>query len=307
MKLEAVKSVVTSKVGRQVLLAKKNSPAILFVGGVVGVVGATVLACKATLQLEETLEESNQLADKAKEILERDLESYSESEYKRDLVLIKIQSASKVARLYGPAFLVGSLSIAALTGSHITLTRRNAGLMAAYSALDKGFRQYRDRVREELGDEKDLEFRHGTATVEEKVEAKDGSTKTVKHTTVPSDMPSMYARFFDETSPDWRREPEYNRFFLSCQQNWCNELLRMRGHLFLNEVYDRLGISRTKAGAVVGWVISDEGDNFVDFGIFDGDNWKKRQFVNGDERSILLDFNVDGVIWDLIQEDEDGS
>jgi hypothetical protein len=63
-----------------------------------------------------------------------------------------------------------------------------------------------------------------------------------------------------------------------------------------------LGIDRSKAGSVVGWVITKEGtgDNFIDFGVFDGDNPRARDFVNGREGSILLDFNVDGVIYDKI-------
>ena len=60
-----------------------------------------------------------------------------------------------------------------------------------------------------------------------------------------------------------------------------------------------LGIPRSQAGAVVGWVLG-EGDDYIDFGMFDGNNMATRDFVNGYERSILLDFNVDGVIYDLI-------
>ena len=84
------------------------------------------------------------------------------------------------------------------------------------------------------------------------------------------------------------------------QQTFFNDLLLSRGHLFLNEVYDQIGIDRTKAGQVVGWVVSKDGDNFVDFGLFDGSTQEKRMFVNGHENSVLLDFNVDGVIYDKI-------
>ena len=64
-----------------------------------------------------------------------------------------------------------------------------------------------------------------------------------------------------------------------------------------------LGIPKTKAGQVVGWVYDPEhpvGDNYVDFGLFDLDRERVRRFVNGDERNILLDFNVDGNIWELM-------
>ena len=168
--------------------------------------------------------------------------------------------------------------------------------------MDQAFSKYRDRVVEQLGKAADDEFRYGVDKTEEAVEGKDGKTKTVVHKRISqSDGPSMYAKFFSDHCPDWQSNPEYNRSFLQCQQNYMNEKLRTRGHLFLNEVYDALGIERTQAGAVVGWVISKDGDNFVDFGIFDDlTNPHVRDFVNGVSNSILLDFNVDGVIYDKI-------
>ena len=91
--------------------------------------------------------------------------------------------------------------------------------------------------------------------------------------------------------------------FLKQQQSYANDLLKSRGHLFLNEVYDLLGIQRTKAGNIVGWIYDEKnpvGDNFVDFGIYDINRPKNRDFVNGYERTIILDFNVDGDILSLM-------
>ena len=298
MKLELLKNVVTSKVGRQILLAKKNSPTIFFVGGIVGVVATTVLASKATLELDPILEEAKALRQIANETEAEG--KYEEGEYRKDQFLIMSRAAVGIGKLYAPSVIVGVASITALTGAHVTLSRRNAAIMAAYSALDKGFKEYRDRVKEELGEDQDLKFRHGTTPVEETVQTKEGKPKTVEYEAVDPDTPSIYAKFFDDGSKEWQREAEYNRIFLSCQQNYCNDLLRSRGHVFLNEVYDKLGLPRTKAGAVVGWILGPDNDNFIDFGVFDGNNWKKRDFVNGHEGSILLDFNVDGVIYDQI-------
>jgi hypothetical protein len=202
--------------------------------------------------------------------------------------------------LYAPAIACGALSIGALAGSHRVLTKRNLALTAAYSAVEKGFNDYRTRVVEEFGEDKDRELRYGTDTEKITTEGKDGKTKTKEVKIVGPNSASVYARFFDEYCKNWKRQPEYNLLFLQCQQNYANDLLQSRGHIFLNEVYDMIGIDRSKAGAVVGWVISKDGDNFVDFGIFDGDNPKARDFVNGREGSILLDFNVDGVIYDKI-------
>lgn len=297
MNLEPLKNAVTSKAGVQLLRTKKHSPTIFFVGGVVGVVGATVLACKATLKVDDVLQKAEEVEETIKNF---EHPEYSEDDRSKDLFKTKVKTVVAVSKLYAPAATVGVVSIAALTGSHIALNRRNTALMAAYSALDKGFKQYRDRVREEFGDEKDLEFRHGSETVIETIMDEDDKPQTKEYKVAPPGMPSIYARWFDEGSRNWSKQPEYNNLFLNSQQNYANDLLRARGHIFLNEVYDMLGIPRSKEGAVVGWVISKEGDNFVDFGVYDGDNERKRRFVNRDERSILLDFNVDGVIYDLI-------
>lgn len=299
MKLEIIKNAVTSKVARQILLSKKNSPTIMFAGGVVGVVTTTVLACKATLKLEDILDESSDLHEKAMGLNHPD---YSDADRQKDHRIIKVQTAVKVVKLYSPAIAVGALSIAALTGSHIVLNKRNAAVMAAYSALDKGFNEYRARVRDELGNDKDREFRYGSETRTELVADENGEAQTITYKAVPPGIPSIYAKFFDEFSSSWSREPEYNHIFLNCQQNYANDLLHARGHVFLNEVYDRLGLPRTKAGAVVGWVVSKDGDNFIDFGVFDQDSERVRAFVNGQEKSILLDFNVDGVIYDLLED-----
>lgn len=299
MNLQNVKNAVTSKVGRQILIAQKNSPTIMFAAGVTGVIGATVLACRATLKLEEVLAKSDNQLEQVRSLNHAD---YSERDRKHDEIKITMRTAGRVIKLYGPSLAVGVVSVAALTGSHVTLTRRNAAVMAAYSALDRGFNEYRERVREEYGDEKDLQFRHGAEERTEVVVDEHGDDKTLTHTIAPSDIPSIYARFFDETSTSWNRQPEYNQVFLNVQQRYANDLLKSRGHLFLNEVYDMLGMERSKAGAVVGWVAGKNGkDNFVDFGIYE-DRERARAFVNANERSILLDFNVDGIIYDLLDD-----
>jgi hypothetical protein len=173
--------------------------------------------------------------------------------------------------------------------------------MAAYAALDRGFKEYRKRVQEDVGHEKDLEYRHGYEERKEIKEGEDGPVEvTHRIAPTPDGMPSPYARFFDEHSPNWNRRPDWNQIFLNSQQNYMNDLLIARGHVFLNDVYDALGIERSQAGSIVGWVLDGEGDNYIDFGMYDGCSERARAFVNGQERSILLDFNVDGIIWNLI-------
>lgn len=291
--MKYIPKAISTKIARQALLAQKHSPTILFGVGVVGVVGTTVLASKATLKLEEVLKESKSNLEIAKTLEHPD---YSEEDRNKDIIIIYVQSTQALLKLYGPALLVGTLSIAALTQSHNILSRRNAALGAAYAALEKGFKEYRARVVDELGAEKDRDFRYGVEKLEY-VDEKTGKSKVAQ--VVSADAPSIYARFFDEFSPSWSPYPEYNSLFLRCQQNWANDMLHARGHVFLNEVYDQLGIPRSEAGALVGWVLG-HGDDFIDFGIFNGDE-SARHFVNNREASILLDFNVDGLIYNLIE------
>jgi hypothetical protein len=276
----------------------------MFVAGVATAVTGTVLACRATLKVSDVLAQTEELKDKAEMLYEDGLNpDYDEKTYNRDLMVLKVKTILNVTKLYAPSAGLMMLSVALLTGSHVTLTKRNASLTAAYAGIDQAFEKYRERVVQSLGEDQDREFRYGAEKVEEKVKGEDGKTKTVSRLRVANngEGPSMYAKFFAEHCPDWKRNPEYNRVFLRAQQNYANDMLKSRGHVFLNEVYDSLGIERTQAGAVVGWVLSKDGDNFVDFGIFDDlTNPNVRDFVNGDADSILLDFNVDGVIYDKI-------
>ena len=288
---------------------QKHSPEILAGVGVVGTVVSGVMACKATLKLNDILEESKETSDKIKEVAEnpRYEKEYSPEDAKKDLTVNYAQTAMKIAKLYAPAVILGSASLGCLLASNDILRKRNAALSAAYMTVDKSFKEYRNRVAERFGDEIEKEIRYGIKAmeVETTVVNEDGSETTITEQvkTMDPNLYSDYARFFDEASPCWQNDPEYNLMFLKSQQQYANDLLRAKGRLFLNEVYDMLGIDRTKAGQVVGWVYNPEnptGDNFVDFGIYDMSKERVRAFVNGYETNILLDFNVDGNIWDLM-------
>lgn len=295
MNLSSVKSVITSKAGRQILTLQKHSPVILFGVGVVGVTAAAILACKATLKVDQdVLVPAQKNLGLIKTAVRED---YSEEDRAKDVALVYIQSAAKLCKLYGPAIIVGAVSITCLTGAHVTLTRRNAGLTAAYVAMEKGFNKYRERVVEDLGEEKDREFRYG---MEEVVgEDKDGKKTTVKRAS-SDDGPSVYGKLWDENASSWNANPDYNLMTLKAQQQYANDRLQARGHLFLNEVYDALGLDRTPAGQIVGWVKGNR-DDYVDFGIFNDKMQPEHlAFFTGRENAIWLDFNVDGPVYDLI-------
>ena len=284
---------VGRKVARQILVGRKHSPAILFVGGVAGVITSTVMACKATLRIEDVLKDTQNKQEAVRELKHDD---YSEDDRKKDLAYLQIRNVVAITKLYAPSVIVGVVSIGALVGSHQILTKRNAALTAAYAALEKGFRDYRKRVIDAIGEEKEEKLYYPR----EEIEETDEKGKKTKTSVALPGTPSIYARFFDEYNKNWNPNPEYNMAFLKAQQNYANDMLLARGHVFLNEIYDALGLERSKPGAVVGWVTSADGDNFIDFGIFNGKNKAARLFVNGGEPSILLDFNVDGVIYDKI-------
>jgi hypothetical protein len=292
MSLKAISNKITSKVGRQILITQKHSPALLFGAGAIGFVATAVLASRATLKMDEVLKEAEENRKTAETL---DHADYSEQDRKKDLSLVRVKTALKVAKLYAPAVTVGVVTLGCLTGSHLILSRRNVALTAAYAAVEKGFKEYRERVVAAYGEEQDTEFRFGSHEVEIAVDTDEGPV--VKTVSKLDQRGSIYARLFDEYNPNWSKEWGYNRMFLRSQQNYANDLLKVRGHVFLNEVHDMLGMDHTSAGAVVGWVLGN-GDNEIDFGI--AGTFEGQRFINGDERSVLLDFNVDGVVYDLI-------
>ena len=289
---------------------KKASPEIMVVAGVVGVVTSTVMACKATTKVNDILEETRKQVDDVHNVLDSDViteDEYNNDDAKKDLAIIYTQTGVKLIKLYAPSVIVGALSITGILASHKILKKRNVALTAAYATIDRSFKEYRGRVIERFGKELDRELRYNIKAqeIEEKTVDKDGNETIEKKTisVVDPNMYSDYARIFDNGSMGWTKDPEYNLMFLKLQQNQANDRLRAQGYLFLNDVYDMLGIPRTKAGQIVGWVYDEEnpvGDNFVDFGIYDIYNEKACDFVNGRERSIVLDFNVDGNILDMI-------
>lgn len=287
---------LTRSIGRAILKSKKNSPHIFFVGGVIGVVGAGFLACRATLKLEENLDEIKQdftdlkLMRNSKDVV------YPDKVYYNDLGIVYCKSAVRLGKLYGPALIIGSVSIAALTGSHVQMTRRNKALTVTLALVSQAFEEYRARVREELGDERERDLYQDMHPVKIDI---DGKKELVK---VKGDgVGSIYAKYFDSTNPNWRRDGEYNRTFIQCQQTYWNQKLHATGHVFLNDVYDSLGFEHTTAGAVVGWLNDGDGDGYITFDYLEAPNDGYFETRNGFERKIILDFNVDGVIYDLIE------
>ena len=296
--------------GKAEFTIKKNSPEILLGAGIVGFVGTVVLACRATCRADEVLEfHRRKIKDinDAKEIADTDPEgemSYDVEIYRQDKAIRYLKTTGSLAKLYAPTVAVGTLSLACILTSRNIMQKRYLGVVAAYNGVSAAFEEYRKRVRDEYGEGLDKHFRYGTTYDElpvydengKKTKEKEQVEKTETEMVMPTDDS---CRFFDSSNPNWDKNPTFSMMWLRGQQNILNDILHTRGHVFLNEVYDALGFPHTPQGAVLGW-IDGEGDNCIDFGLYDPNKENVRRFVNGVDNVIMLEFNHDGVIWDKI-------
>lgn len=302
---------------RGIFNVKKHSPEILVTTGVIGTVVGAVMACKATTKVNDILDNTKEQLDKVHTALETpdaqykdsdgEVKPYTEAVGKKDLTVIYAHTALDFIKLYGPSVAVGALSIGCILAGTNILHKRNVALAAAYTVVDNSFKEYRGRVVERFGEELDRELKYNIKAkeVEEIVTDENGEEKVVKkivHEADPNGW-SEYARIYDDGCKGWTKNPEYNLIYLKQQQAYANRVFQERGYLFLNEVYELLGFPKSQAGQQVGWIYDENGsvgDNFIDFGIYNMDNPRARDFVNGYERNIVLDFNVDGPILHIL-------
>lgn len=300
-KTEIMKS-VNGVASKTVMKLKKHSPEILVVAGIAGTVVSAVLACKATTKVAEILDETKGTLDTIHEGMETGAingQEYTTEDGKKDTVVVYAQTGMKLAKLYGPAIILGTLSITSILASNNILRKRNVALGAAYAAIDKSFKEYRGRVIERFGEQVDTELKYGIKAKkfeEIEVDPETGKEKKVKKTVMVADpnIQSDYAVYFDSKSRNYETNPDYNRMFLKAQQAFANDKLQTRGHLFLNEVLDDLDLPRTPAGQIVGWT-KDGPDGYVNFRIVE----VERETEDGrHEPALLLDFNVEGNIWE---------
>ena len=300
-KTEIMKS-VNGVASKAVMKLKKHSPEILVVAGISGTVVSAVLACKATTKVAEILDETKGTLDTIHEGMETGAingQEYTTEDGKKDTVVVYAQTGMKLAKLYAPAIILGTLSITSILASNNILRKRNVALGAAYAAIDKSFKEYRGRVIERFGEQVDTELKYGIKAKkfeEIEVDPENGKEKKVKKTVMVADpnLQSDYAVYFDSKSRNYETNPDYNRMFLKAQQAFANDKLQTRGHLFLNEVLDDLDLPRTPAGQIVGWT-KDGPDGYVNFRIVE----VERETEDGrHEPALLLDFNVEGNIWE---------
>ena len=295
-------------------MIKKNSPTILIVGGVVSLGGGIVMACKATLKAQKTLEDAKEVITEIHESIEQ--ETIPAEDAKKELTKAYAHTGLQLVKLYTPAVIVTATGLGCVLASNNILRKRYVATAAAYATVDKSFKDYRSRVVERFGEEVDYQLKHNVRTkeIEETVTDEKGKTKTIVKTVNvidPEDV-SGYARYFEKytrdeegnviENPHWETSGEYRLMFLKGVERYMNDRLRAYKRVFLNEVYDALGLPRSKEGQIVGWVYNTEnpvGDNYIDFGLYKSEQ-NYSDFVYGENEAILLDFNVDGNIWELM-------
>ncbi len=296
--INKVKTVAT----KAVMKVEKHSPEILVIAGVAGTVVSAVLACKATTKVNDILAEAKDTLNIIHDGAEAGAingTAYNADDAKKDTAITYIQTGLKVAKLYGPAVVLGTLSITSILASNNILRKRNVALSAAYATIDTSFKEYRKRVVERFGDEVDAELKYGIKAkqyTENEVDPETGKVKKVKKTAMVVDpnLKSDYATYFDKRSRNFEGNNDYNYMFLKAQQAFANDKLQTQGHLFLNEVLDDLDLPRIPAGQIVGWT-KDGPDGYVNFRITE----VMREMPDGRlEPALLLDFNVEGNIWE---------
>lgn len=296
--LEQAVKVTQKYAGKSLIVLKKYSPEILVVGGIVGGITAAVMGAKAAMRSEPVVEMLETRVKDAKELRKTmTVKDYSQADYARDLAEAYTKASLDFGRLYGPSLAVGTASIACILGAHGIMRKRNAGLLLAYNAVEKAFTAYRARVIEEFGEDKDQDYRLGLRN--EVVTGENGKEKI--NTTLDRKPGSRYARLFaEETSKVWSVDPNMNFLAIKNVQMNMNDRLHTRGHVFLNEVWDALGMEREADGQLVGWSLRGDGDHAIDLGVFNAKNTRARLFLDGIEDSVWLDPNVDGAIIDKI-------
>lgn len=294
---------------------KEVSPEIALVAGVLGIGAGVVLACKATLKMEDILEAQEEKLQQITEAVEDETVEYTKEDGDEYASKLKLKNTVDIVKAYTPSALciVGSLCL--IFVSHKILRDRNTALMGAYSALATAFAAYRKRVVEYDGKDQDMKYLYGDREphmVEEVHKNEDGTEEVVLVEKGGEDrylLGSPYARIFDSdhstVAYSIEQDPhnDLNFTVLKQAQSMFNNRLQMYGFVFLNDVLHHLGYEKVPEGQLVGWRKLGNGDGYIDFGIENCYvNPACRDIVEKDgfTRKIILDFNVDGLIYDKI-------
>ena len=297
---------------------KKNSPTLCFIGGVTAFVGTCILASKATLEAEDIIDEHNkriediETAGKIAAAEGYSGKPYGEAEMKKDKTTAYTKTGVSLAKAYAPAIATGALSITLFLAGQKILNGRYVAAASAYSGLQKLFNDYRGRVREDLGPEKDRQFLYGSRVEKKAIEAETvdpetGKTKKEKldaeYIDINIDDTTGNIRVWGEYNSDGSRNWQYERnhemslSWLRAKESFWNDILRTRKSKVVteNEVAHDIGLNMTQSGQFLGWDRNKNPDAYIDFGLGDWSDPQVKRFINNDIDSVILTFNVDGI------------
>ena len=283
----------------------KHAPTILSVTASAGVIATGYLAWKAGTRFEDV---EGRDWDRRKECL-RNADTIPDEDVpkieRKNRILFILDTVHTVA----PAAIVGAATITMIYFSNSISKKRLAAMGAAYATLQTAFDGYKRTMVEALGKESvdkilKPKLPNVGKSAEEILSSDNKSDAANVSDAVVNSLKALspYARIIaEESSTCWDPNEDYTSQNLAAVQLWANRRLERKGHLFLNEVFDQLGLSRTREGAVVGWLKNGEGDNYVSFGDFDASIYRvpSDDYTRVDS-NFIVDFNVDGVIWDRI-------
>ena len=197
-----------------------KSPEILIGFGLAGMLTSTVLAVKAT--------------PKAIDILEQE-----------DRELSKVDKFKLTWKCYAPAAIGYCASAACIIGANSVNAKRNAVLAGAYKLSENALLEYRDKVREVVGEEKEREIKDSIAR--DRV-AKDNTAGNVILTgngdSLCYDIHS--GRYFRSTMD------EINKIL-----NQINYKLMQDNLLSVNDFYEEIGLEPIATGYDFGWNVDD--------------------------------------------------
>ena len=305
--LENLTSAITYAAGHTKTFCKQNSAEILLIGGTIGVVAGTVMACKATLKAETIMENYKMKKCEIEMCLadpEIDEKIYNETAAKEDLKNLTIQTAVKMIKCYAPAVILETFSIGTIFASNHIMQQRNAALAASCAAVEAAYKKYREKVVEKYGKEVDDEFYYGTKTETKKITTTDPETgektKTTESKTYLQEEYgcSPYAVLFDSSAIEFYQDDATNMFMLKNREKEATVRLRANGMLTLNDVYEMIGVKPTDIGLTHGWIFekdNPDGDNEVKFDL--RHVYVKDPYSEREERAILIDFNCDGFVY----------
>lgn len=298
-----------------------KSPEILMVIGGITFVATVVVACKQTLKCEEILDAHQRKMDDIEDCLELASEegsgvTYDDQQAKKDKAVAFAQTGVEFVKIYAPAIGLGIVSIACFGGSFHIMKKRNLALGVAYTALDTAFKEYRGRVKDELGEDADRHFRFGYEKIKKGLIAgkdADGNDIAVEGEdldTVPWNEEGDHlldeARFVfaPETSIYYVPDELHNQMTIQCARNNAQIEFDMKGFLFLNDVLRMLGLKEVAYGQLVGWK-KGLGDPYIDFRAKPvyrlAPRDPKRNPLGVEYECIWeFDFNTCGTMWDKI-------